>query len=77
MILSFKEANPNMLGPFVFGRYLESYFEKEVKVDCTKIDPADLDSPCQELLAHGLGFVVALFSGIYFVCVSTGGPIQL
>ena len=45
----------------------------------TKLDPADLDSPCRELSSGGLGIVVALLvcRGIKFLCVSTGGPIQL
>ena len=36
--------------------------KKEVKMYHTKIkiDPADLDSSCQELSVRGLGFVVAL-----------------
>ena len=44
-----------------------------------KIDTADLDSPCQEIFVHSLGFVVALtfFSEIVFCCVSDGGPLQL
>ena len=44
-----------------------------------KIVPADLDSPCQELSNDGLGIVVALLvrPGFDFVCVFTGGPIQL
>ena len=29
-------------------------------MDHTKVDPADLDSPCRELSVRGLGFVVAL-----------------
>ena len=45
----------------------------------TKIVKADLDSPRRELSNGGLGIVVALsgFLAIDFVCVSTGGPIQL
>ena len=48
-------------------------------MDDTKPYPKDLYSPCQELSNGGLGFVVALVvcSGIVFLCVSTGGPIQL
>ena len=44
-----------------------------------KIVKADLDFPRRELSNGGLGIVVAFmfFSGIIFVCVSTGGPIQL
>ena len=40
--------------------YLESYFEKEVKMDHTKIDLADLNSPRRELSYGGLGIVVTL-----------------
>ena len=45
----------------------------------TKIDQADLDSPCQELSNGGLGIVVAfpVCSGIEFSRACTGGPIQL
>ena len=39
-----------------FGRYLE----KKVKMDDTKLDPKDLDSPCQELFVRSLGFLIAL-----------------
>ena len=41
-------------------------------MDHTKIDPADLDSPHQDLSVRGLRFVVALsvFSGIDLSCVS-------
>ena len=44
---------------------MESYFEKEVKIDHTKICTADFDSPCRELSVRSLGFVVTLlvFSG--------------
>ena len=44
-----------------------------------KIVKADLDSPGRELSNGGPGIVVALLvrSGIDFLCVSTGGPIQL
>ena len=41
----------------LFGHYLEMYFEKKVKMDLTKMDQADLDYPCKELLVRGLGFV--------------------
>ena len=52
---------------------------KKVKMDHTKLDQADLDYPRQELSSGGLKFVVVLtfFSGINFLCVYTGGPIQL
>ena len=58
---------------------MKRYFEKEVKVDLTKIVKADLDSPRPELSYGGLGIVVALsvFSAIEFLCVCTGGAIQL
>ena len=48
-------------------------------MDHTKIDPADLDSPCRGLSVRGLGFVVAFFCSFrnwFFVCVYWG-PIQL
>ena len=42
-------------------------------MDHTKMDPADLDFPCEELSVHGLGFVVALSVHweIDFLCVYT------
>ena len=42
--------------------------KKQVKMDYTKIDTTDLDSPRQELFVRSLGFVIALtvFSGIVF-----------
>ena len=45
----------------------------------TKIVPADLDSPRQELSNAGLGIFVALLvrRGNDFWCVFTGGPIKL
>ena len=45
----------------------------------TKMDPADLDSPCQKLSNGGLESVAALLVcwQIVFSCVSTGGSIQL
>ena len=45
----------------------------------TKIVKTYLDSPCRELSNGGLEIVVALLvrPAINFVCVSTGGPIQL
>ena len=39
----FDEANQIQLGPVMFGHYLKSYFEKEVKMTFTKLDQADLD----------------------------------
>ena len=45
----------------LFGRYLESYFEKEIKIDYTKIDTVDLEPPCQEFSVHGLQIAVALW----------------
>ena len=43
----------------------------------TKIDRADLDSPCQEFSNGGIVIVVALLVcwQIDVSCVSTGGPI--
>ena len=48
-------------------------------MDHTKMDQADLDSPCQGLSVRGLGFVVAfsVCSGIDLLCASTRGLIQL
>ena len=45
----------------------------------TKLDQADLESPCQELSSGGFDIVVVLLvcPGIDFSCVSTWGPIQL
>ena len=40
--------------------YLERYFEKRGQIFFTKLDQADLISPCQELSNGGLGFVVSL-----------------
>ena len=45
---------------YFFGRYLESYFEKGVKMGHTKIYSVDLNSLRRELFVRGLGFVVAL-----------------
>ena len=72
-------ANPILLGIFLSGRYLESYFEKEVKTDHTKIYQADPDSSRRELSVHGLGFVVALLvhSEIDFSCACNWQTIQL
>ena len=48
-------------------------------MDDTKLDPADLSFPCQELLARSLRFVVALAVSwqIDFSCASTREAIQL
>ena len=48
-------------------------------MDKIKLNPKDLDSPCQELSSGGLGIVVALLvrSGIDFSCVFIGGSTQL
>ena len=46
----------------------------------TKIDPADLDSPCRELSIHGLGFVVAIFGSLVnyvFVCAYWGSNLAV
>ena len=53
--------NLNLPGLFLFGHYLNIYVEKEVKMDQTKMDPKDLNSPHQELSVCGLRFVVVLF----------------
>ena len=56
---------------FLFGRYFESNFEKEVKMDYTKIEQVHLDFPRRELF-EGLGFTVALsgfLRNLFFVCV--------
>ena len=68
----FDKENQILLGTCLFGRYLESYFEKEVKIDHTKMCQADLDSPHRELSVNGIGFVAALsdfFGETDFVCV--------
>ena len=71
--------NPNILGTFLFRRYLESFFDKEVKMDHTKMHPKYLDSPGRELSNGGLKIVAALLvrSGIAFSCAPTGKAIQL
>ena len=56
----FGEANPILLSPFLFGHYLQNYFEKEVKMTFINVDKADLDSPRRELSNGGLGIVVTL-----------------
>ena len=75
----FGEANPHLCGMFLFGHYLQSYFEKRGQNGSHKLDQADLNSPRQDLSNDGLGIVVALLVRwqINFVCVSTWGPIQL
>ena len=45
---------------FCLGILLEVVLKKEVKITFTKIDPADLDSLCQELSNGGLKSVVTL-----------------
>ena len=47
-------------------------------MDQTKLYQVDLDSPRRDLSNGGLGFLVALlvYSGINFLCVCSGGPIQ-
>ena len=65
----FDEAKPNLPGISFFGRYLESDFEKEVKMDHTKIYLADLYSACRELSKSGLKIVVALSVCWQFLCV--------
>ena len=73
------EANLNLLGVFLFGSYFESYFEKEAKINFTKVYPEDLNSLRGELSNGGLRFAVAFLVRwqISFLCVSTEGPIQL
>ena len=53
--------------------------KRRLNLDHTKIDTVELESPCQELFIHGLGFVVHSRCGleIYFLSASTGGAIQL
>ena len=48
-------------------------------MDHTTMNPKYLDSLCQELFNGGLGIVATLLVrwGTDFVCVFTGGPIQL
>ena len=64
----------------IFGCYLESYFEKEVKMDHTKIVQADLDSPRREFSNGCLVSVIALsffFPAIDVLWARIGRPIQL
>ena len=67
------EENLILLGSFWFGRCLESFLIKEVKMDRTKINPVDMDSSRRELSIGDLGFVAtfSVFSGKGFSCVST------
>ena len=48
-------------------------------MDHTKIGHVNLNSPCQELSIHGLGFVVARLVRWQNIlsCACTGGAIQL
>ena len=48
-------------------------------MDHTKIDPADLNSPCRDISNGGLGIVVALLVRwqIDFLLARIGRPIQL
>ena len=65
--------NPILLLLFLSRKYLESYFEKEVKMNFTKQVKADSDSPRQEVSNDDLGNVVALsVFGIFCVCVHWG-----
>ena len=70
---SFHKANPNRQAYFYLGIILKVILKKEVKIDHTKIDPADLNSPRQELSVHSLGFVITLLVRwqINFLCAST------
>ena len=61
----FDKANPIQPGLFLFGPYLENYFEKEVKRDHTKIVTAILDSPRRELSVRSHVFVVHSSSGLF------------
>ena len=64
---------------FCFGIILKVILKKEVKMDHTKMDSADLSFPCQELSNGGLGIVAALLVHlqlIFFACVHWG-PIQM
>ena len=44
----------------MFRHYLGSYVEKRGQMNQTKLNQADLESPCRELSNGGLGIVVAL-----------------
>ena len=56
----FVEKNLILSCILLFVRYLESYFEKEVKMYHTKIYTVHLNSACQEVSIRGFGIVVAL-----------------
>ena len=45
---------------FILTLFLHVSKNERPKMNFTKIDQADLDSPCQELSNGGLGIVVAL-----------------
>ena len=66
----------NLPGLLLSGNYFESYFEKEVKMDQTNIDPADLNSPCRELSVRGLEIGLHSSFGLrqidFFVCLYLG-----
>ena len=64
---------------FCLGILLEVVLKKEVKITFTKIDPADLDSLCQELSNSGLKVAITLpvCSGIDFLLACIGRAIQL
>ena len=67
-----------MVDLFLFGGYLESYFERRCQTGSHKIDHTDLISPCRELFMRSLGFVVALpirWQIVFHVRLSTGDPI--
>ena len=76
---SIRRGESDSLGSIFVGILFWKLFRKKVKIDQTKIDLKDLDSPCQELSVRGFGFVVALLlcPGIGFSCESTWGSIQL
>ena len=54
------KENSDLSGLFLFRHYSESYVEKEVKMDHTKIDHSDLNSPRRELSNGGIGTAVVL-----------------
>ena len=51
-------VNPILLCLFLFGHYLERWFENEVKNEFYKADKADLDSTRRDLSSSGLQLVV-------------------
>ena len=67
-------ANLNLLGLFLFGHYFESYFEKEVEINFTKINGRSEFSSPRALYNGGLGFVAALLVcwQIDYMCAYTG-----